>query len=145
MPDTDETVLTGDQLALLREPLLAFVTTLMADGAPHTTLIWADEESGQARFNTFVGSLKERHLRHDPRLSLAIHDPASPWRGVIIRGRAEMGEEGAMEHAHLLAHKYTGQDYPSSLQGVQRVTVRIHADRISPIVHGSQVERWTER
>jgi PPOX class probable F420-dependent enzyme len=142
MPITDEPLLTGDLLALFREPLYAFVTTLLADGAPHTTLVWADEEEGQARFNTFVGSLKERHLRRDPRLSLAIHDPSNVWRGVIVRGRAELSEQGAKDHAHLLARKYTGRDYPTSLEGVRRVTVRIHADRVSPIVNGGQRSRW---
>lgn len=144
MPASDEHLLTGDQLAILREPLMAFVTTLMADGSPHTTLVWADEEDGHARFNTFVGSLKERHLRRDPRLSLAIHDPSNPWRGVIVRGRAELSEEGARDHAHLLAHKYTGRDYPGSLEDVRRITVRIRADRVSPIVHGDRRRRWTE-
>lgn len=144
MPATDECILTGDLLALFGEPLMAFVTTLMADGSPHTTLVWADEEYGTARFNTFVGSLKERHLRRDPRLSLAIHDPSNPWRGVIVRGRGELSEEGAKDHAHLLAHKYTGRDYPGSLEGVGRVTVRIRAERVSPIVHGGQRRRWTE-
>ncbi len=50
---------------------------------------------------------------------------------MVVRGRAELTEEGAIEHIHRLAHKYMGRDYPWLREGEQRVIVRVVAEKIS--------------
>lgn len=124
--------LSDQQKALLDEPLLAVVTTLMPDGSPHSTVVWVDRDDGNVRFNTARGRVKTRNLERDPRVSIAVVDPANPFeRTLAVRGRAELVDEGADEHIDRLARKYTGLDrYPWRRPGERRVTVRVIADRI---------------
>lgn len=117
--------------AILDGRFFAFVTTLYPDGSPHTTIVWVDHDGENVTFNSAAGRLKVRHLRRDPRLSVAVHDPADPYsRTVIVHGRAEISEEGALEHIHRLAHKYLGTDYPWLQPGERRVKITVRADRI---------------
>ena len=62
-------------------PFVGTVTTLRADGSPHSTVVWVDTDGdGVVRFNTPAGSLKQRHLTRDPRLSLVVIDPQEMYR-----------------------------------------------------------------
>src|SRR5262249_9442375 len=93
---------------------------------------WVDRDDDTVRFNTVHGHLKTRNLARDPRLSLLVVDPSNPFqRTLVVRGRAELVDEGADEHINRLARKYTGQDYQWRQPGQRRVTVRIHADHVS--------------
>ena len=45
--------LTDAQRAFIRDnAYYGIVTTLRADGSPHSTVIWVDEEDGKILFNT---------------------------------------------------------------------------------------------
>lgn len=125
--------LSPEQLQLLGEKHYAFVTTLMSDGSPHSTLVWVDTDGEHVLFNTSRGRLKERNLLKDPRISVALFDPQDPYRGLVVRGRAELIDEGAVDHIHRLANKYMGSDYPWLQPGEQRITVKVVADRISGV------------
>ena len=51
--------LTEAQRAFLRDNAFsAVVTTLRADGSPHSTVVWVDEEDGDLVFNTAEGRAK---------------------------------------------------------------------------------------
>ena len=65
-------------------------------------------------FNSAKGRQKDRNVRRDPRVALAIVDPENPYRYLEIRGRVvEITEEGADEHIDKMAKKYLGVDkYP---------------------------------
>ena len=41
-----DNVLTTDDLALITEPHLGFVATVMADGSPQVTPVWVDTDGG---------------------------------------------------------------------------------------------------
>lgn len=125
--------LNDDQKALVDEKHYATVTTLNPDGSPQTTVVWIDREDGNVLFNTARGRVKTRNLERDPRVSIAVFDPASPFqRTLVVRGRAELIDEGADDHIDRLARKYTGQDrYPWRRDGERRVTVRVVPDRVT--------------
>jgi PPOX class probable F420-dependent enzyme len=122
--------LTDEQRAFLREnPFPADVTTLRKDGSPHSTVVWIDEVDGEVWFNTAVGRAKERHIRHDPRVSVLVLDPANQFRWVSLSGPATLQREGADEHIDKLAKKYLGQDrYPWHDPNQQRIIVRIRPE-----------------
>lgn len=126
------TVPTDAQKALIDKKIFATVTTLNRDGSPQSTPLWIDHDGTNLRFNTARGRLKERNLRRDPRVSAVLVDPDDPYRGVLmVRGRAQITEEGADEHIDRLAQKYLGQErYPWRQPGEVRVTVTILAERI---------------
>jgi PPOX class probable F420-dependent enzyme len=122
--------LTEQQRAFLRDnPFPAAVTTLRRDGSPHSTIVWIDEVDGEVWFNTAVGRAKERHIRHDPRVSVLVLDPANQYRWVSVSGSATLQREGADEHIDKLAKKYLGQDrYPWHDPNQERIIVRIRPE-----------------
>jgi PPOX class probable F420-dependent enzyme len=123
--------LTRPQREFLEQPFVGEVTTLRPDGSPHTTVVWVDVDDGTVLFNTAVGRAKERYLRADPRVSLIVVDPDDPYRWLAVNGRAELTTEGADEQIDKLAKKYLGKDeYPWRSRTEQRITVRIHAERV---------------
>ena len=86
--------LTDDQIALLRERTLAHVATVMPDGSPQVTPVWVDTDGEAVLFNTAVGRVKQRNLSRDPRVAISLADRNDDHRTVVIRGRAEITEEG---------------------------------------------------
>ena len=54
---------------------LASLGTLMPDGSPQVTPVWCDLEGNHVLFNSAKGRQKDRNVRRDPRIALAIIDP----------------------------------------------------------------------
>lgn len=106
------------------------LTTLMPDGSPQTTPVWVDIEDGYVIFNSARGRQKDKNVRRDPRVSLAIIDPDNPYRYLEIRGKvAEITEEGADAHIDKMAKKYLGQDkYPYRQPGEVRVMYKVRPE-----------------
>jgi PPOX class probable F420-dependent enzyme len=119
--------LTEEQANVLRGKHLAYVATVNRDGSPQVTPVWVDTDGEAVIMNTAIGRVKERNLRRDPRVMIAVNDPANPnATQVLIRGRAQLIEEGAKEVIDRLARKYTGLDeYPWLQPGERRVTIRV--------------------
>ena len=123
--------LSDSQRAFLEQPFPGAVTTLRADGSPHTTVVWVDVDGEGPMFNTASGRAKERHLRRDPRLSLVVVDPEDQYRWVSVSGRAELTTDGADEQIDKLAKKYLGKDtYPWHRPGQERIKVRIRVEHV---------------
>jgi PPOX class probable F420-dependent enzyme len=126
------TKLNDKQLELFRGKNMGIVTTLRDDGSPHATPVWVDTDGDTVRFNTSVGRAKERHLRHDPRISITVIPADDPQAGYVsVTGTAELVEDGAVEHIDQLAQKYLGQEkYPYLQEGERRITVRIRPEKV---------------
>jgi PPOX class probable F420-dependent enzyme len=131
MASSSHSTLTEDQVALLREKVLAHVATVMPDGSPHVTPVWVDTDGEAVLFNTAKGRLKYRNLSRDPRVAISLSAKDNDYRTVVMRGRAEFIEEGADAHIDRLAKKYLGADsYPGRQPGEVRVTVRVVPETI---------------
>jgi PPOX class probable F420-dependent enzyme len=117
-------------LDLIRSKALAYVGTTDEDGRPQVSPVWIDVIDGKPAFNTAAGRAKERNLRRDPRVSLAIGDPENPYLYVEIQGTATLTEEGADDFIDALAKKYLDKDsYPFRTPDEQRVTVLIEPEK----------------
>ena len=115
----------------LANPYVGVVTTLRADGSPHATVVWVDNEGEDVIFNTARGRAKDRYLQSDPRVSLMVVDPQNAYRWVSVSGRAELTEDGADATIDRLAKKYLGKDeYPWRSPDETRVNVVIHPEKI---------------
>ncbi len=125
-------ILTDKQADLFRGKNWGVVTTLREDGSPHSTPVWVDSDGEHVLFNTAVGRAKERHLRRDPRISITVLPAENQQAGyVTVTGRAELVEDGAVEHIDKLAKKYIDQDkYPYLQPGEQRIIDRITPEKI---------------
>jgi PPOX class probable F420-dependent enzyme len=112
---------------LFQKRAFANLATLMPDGRPQVTPVWVDYDGEHVIFNSAKGRQKDRNVRRDPRVSLAVSDPENPYRYLEIRGRvAEITEQGAADHIDKMAKKYLGQDkYPYRSAGEVRVIYKI--------------------
>ena len=125
------TELTTAQREFIREnPFAAVLTTLRADGSPHSTVVWIDEIDGNLIVNSAEGRAKPKELRNDARVSVTIVDPNDMYRWVSVTGRAELSHEGARERIDKLAKKYLGKDEYPWYQGEQRVDIRIDPEKV---------------
>jgi len=107
------TMLPDDLLALLRQPSPCFIATTMSDGSPHLTETWVDTDGEHVLINSVQGYLKVRNIARDPRVAVAIVDPANPSRYFQVRGRViATTTEGATEHIEMLSQRYLGTPYP---------------------------------
>jgi PPOX class probable F420-dependent enzyme len=113
-------------------PFPGVVTTLRADGSPHSTVVWIDTDGqGVVRFNTARGRAKEKHLTRDARVSALVIDPANQYRWVGVTGTAELTEEGGDPHIDKLAKKYLDADsYPFRNPAETRLIVNITVEKV---------------
>jgi PPOX class probable F420-dependent enzyme len=90
------------------------LATLMDDGAPHATTVWADVEEDRACFFTQPSTLKARNIDRDARVAMTVTDRADPYRSGQLRGTVSETVEGdrALEIIDRMSRKYTGKDFP---------------------------------
>jgi PPOX class probable F420-dependent enzyme len=117
---------------LFNKPAFANLVTLMPDGSPQVTPVWVDLQDGKVVVNSAKGRLKDRNMRRDPRVALAISDPANPYRYLQIRGRvADIAEQNADAHIDKMAKKYLNKDtYPFRQPGEVRVLYKINPEQV---------------
>jgi PPOX class probable F420-dependent enzyme len=115
---------------LFNKKAFASLTTIMPDGSPQTTPVWCDTDGEHVIFNSAKGRQKDRNVRRDPRIAMAIIDPDNPYRYLEIRGKVvEITEQGADAHIDKMAKKYLGKDkYPFRQPGEVRVMYKIRPE-----------------
>jgi PPOX class probable F420-dependent enzyme len=119
-------------LDLFSKPAFAHLVTLMPDGSPQVTPVWVDLDGNTVIINTAKGRLKDRNMKRDPRVALAVSDPANPYRYVQVRGRvSDITENGGDAHIDKMAKKYLNQDtYPYRQPDEVRVVYRITPEHV---------------
>jgi PPOX class probable F420-dependent enzyme len=110
VPDVD---LPEGLLALLYQPSLCYLSTLMPDGSPQLTQTWVDTDGEHILINSVAGFQKVRNIERDPRVTLTVSDPDNPSRYFAVRGRVlNVTADGAADHIEKLAQRYLGGPYP---------------------------------
>lgn len=118
---------------LFTKRAFAHLGTVMSDGSPQVTPVWCDLDGNYIRVNTAKGRVKDKNVRRNKRVALAILDPDNPYRCLAVRGEVEeITENGADAHIDLLAKKYLGKDkYPYRQPGEVRVIYKIRPEKVS--------------
>lgn len=101
------------------------LATVMPDGSPQTTVVWVERDGDAVLMNIRKDRVKYHNMLRDPRVALSVHAQDNPSMYVLIRGHAELVEEGAESHVHKLSRKYVGREYSDINTDPQRVIVRI--------------------
>ena len=128
------TQLTEAQAALVLAPNVGMLSTLRKDGTAHLTPVWIDWDGEHLLVNTTAGRVKERHMRADPRVSVAVVDGQDVARYVSMTGIADLTTDGAEDHIDKMARKYLGEPtYPVELRmpGERRVLARITLTKVT--------------
>lgn len=115
---------------LFSKRAFASLATIMPNGDPQVTPVWCDLEGDLVVINSAKGRQKDRNLRRDPRVALAIIDPDNPYRYLELRGKVvEITEQGADAHINKMAKKYLGADkYPYAQPDEVRVMYKIRPE-----------------
>lgn len=122
---------------LLDRPVVVALVTVMPDGQPQATPVWADYDGMYVRVNSARGRQKDKNMTRNAKVTVLAIDPLDTGRWMEIRGRiAEITEEGALEHINALSNKYDGEpDFyaknPSMRGKQQRVTYKIEPLRVN--------------
>ncbi len=111
---------------------LVYVATLMADGAPQVSPVWADYADGHVRINTAEGRVKHRNVVRDPRVAVSAVDRDDPLRMTTVRGVVtDILPDYDYVHADMLTRRYVGRDrYPFKRPGERRIILRIRPNRV---------------
>ncbi|GHF70853.1 PPOX class F420-dependent oxidoreductase [Streptomyces thermodiastaticus] len=119
---------------LLDGPVFVTVGTVQPDGSPQLSPVWVKRDGDDLLISTTVDRRKKKNLDRDPRVSVVVVDPQSPYEYAEIRGTAEITTEGADDLIDELSVKYTGKKYaefnPVSVQDADRVIVRIRPAKV---------------
>ena len=119
--------------AFLDAPTYWMLGTINPDGRPQINPMWIDREGDQIVLNTAIGRQKEKNMRRDPRVTLALTEPDNPYQYVEIRGDVVEYIEGDEADAGIdsLAQKYLGEDkYPWRQGGERRVKLRVEPNYV---------------
>ena len=115
--------------ALLDAKTFAVVTTLQPDGSPQSSVVWVTRDGDDLLFSTVEGRRKHLNMVKDPRVSVLVNPPDSPYTYFEVRGEVSMTREGGRELIDTLSLKYRGEevygfDGPDDVRVVCRLTPR---------------------
>ena len=105
---------------LFQKRAFASLGTLMPDGRPQVTPVWCDFDGEHVIFNSAKGRQKDRNVRRDPRVSLAIIDPENPYRYLEIRGKRRRDHRRWRRRQHRQAGQEISRRRQISLRPARR-------------------------
>jgi len=119
-------------IKLFQEKNLVFVATLMKDGGPQLSPVWADIQDGFILVNTAEGRIKHKNVLRDPRVAVSVVSYKNPLDMTTIRGKVvEIIPDYDYRHADSLTQKYMGRPkYPFKRQDEKRIILKIFPEKI---------------
>ena len=117
------------------------LATLLADGAPQSTVIWHRRDGDTLRIVTGATALKTRNIQRDPRVSVTVAHPENGYLFVQIRGTAELlfDAAAATDEMRVIARRYIGEradGWVDSLGAWDAVIIVVRPERVS--LHAEQ-------
>ncbi|MGZ4380453.1 MAG: TIGR03618 family F420-dependent PPOX class oxidoreductase [Gaiellaceae bacterium] len=94
--------------SLLEAPSPAVLTTYRKDGGALVSPVWFRWNEDAFEVVIAEGDLKLRHLARDPRCVLVVFEAVRPFRGVEVRGTAELVEGDVGPARGAIAGRYLG-------------------------------------
>jgi PPOX class probable F420-dependent enzyme len=126
---------------LLLQPVNGVLTTMMPDGQPQMSIIWADYDGQYVLINTTLERQKGKNMLANPKVNLLMIDPKNVVRFLEVRGEVvAVTQEGAVAHADKQAQAYSngakqrfyGDIYPEEQQAKEtRVIVKIAPRKVT--------------
>ena len=117
---------------LLKGKNLVFIATLMKDGSPQLSPVWADYEDGFVIVNTAEGRIKHKNVLNDARVAVSVVANENPLDMTTIRGKVvEILPDYDYVHINKLTKKYMGiENYPFRREGEKRIVFKIKPDTV---------------
>ena len=117
---------------LFSEKNLVFIATVMKDGSPQLSPVWANYEDGYILVNTAEGRIKHKNVLRDPRVAVSVVSKNNPLDMTTIRGKVEeLIPDYDYKHADRLTKQYMNRDhYPFKRDDEKRVVLKIKPDKV---------------
>ncbi|MCV0392178.1 MAG: PPOX class F420-dependent oxidoreductase [Nitrosopumilus sp.] len=117
---------------LFSEKNLVFIATIMQDGSPQVSPVWANFENEYILINTAEGRIKHKNILRDPRVAVSVVSKDNPLDMTTIRGIVEqIIPDYDYKHADKLTLQYMGLDhYPFKRDGEKRIILKIKPNKI---------------
>lgn len=114
-------------IKLFQQKNIVFIATLMTDGAPQLSPVWANYDSGYILVNTAEGRIKHKNILRDPRVAISVVSNNNPLDMTTIRGTVkEIIPDYDYTHADKLTQQYMGQkNYPFKRKNEKRIVLKI--------------------
>jgi len=111
---------------------LVFIATIMKDGSPQLSPVWADYDNGHVFVNTAEGRLKHKNVLRDPRVAVSVVNHNNPLDMTTIRGKViDVIPDYEYKHANKLTKKYIGKEiYPFKQPGEKRIIFKILPEKV---------------
>lgn len=119
----------------LEKPNFAVLATQTPSGRIQATPIWFLLDDGEILINTSHFRKKLRNMEANPGVTLTIVDRENPYQYVQIQGRVtKFDKENGARDIDRLSQRYHGNpySYPGGDSPMNRVTIRIVPERVSP-------------
>ena len=119
-------------IKLFEEPNLVFIATIMKDGSPQLSPVWADFKDEHVLVNTAEGRIKHKNVLRDPRVAISVVNHNNPLDMTTIRGKVvDIIPDYEYKHANKLTKKYIGKEiYPFKQPGEKRIIFKILPERV---------------
>lgn len=114
-------------IKLFQEKNIVFIATLMNDGSPQLSPVWANYDSGYILINTAEGRIKHKNILRDSRVAISVVSHNNPLDMTAIRGNVdEIIPDYDYTHADKLTLQYMGQKhYPFKRKNEKRIILKI--------------------
>ena len=111
---------------------LVFIATVMKDGAPQVSPVWANYEDGYIFVNTAEGRIKHKNVLRDPRVAVSVVSKDNPLDMTTIRGIVEeLIPDYQYKHADKLTQQYMERDhYPFKHDDEKRIILKIKPNKV---------------
>ena len=119
-------------IELFEERNLVFIATIMKDGSPQLSPVWANFEDEYVLVNTAEGRIKHKNVLRDPRVAISVVSKDNPLDMTTIRGTVvEIILDYDYKHADRLTKQYMGRDhYPFKRKDEKRIIFKIKPERV---------------
>ena len=119
-------------IQLFQKRNIVFIATIMKDGAPQLSPVWANYDSGYILVNTAEGRIKHKNILRDPRVAISVVSHDNPLDMTTIRGIVEeIIPDYDYAHADKLTLQYLGQKhYPFKRENEKRIILKIKPESV---------------
>lgn len=120
------------QIAYFQAKNWGHLATIRKDGSAHVSPMWIDWDGSHLLLNMATDSVKYKHIRRNPQITVEVCDQVDPQLGYVeVTGEAILVSEGADEHIDSLAKKYLDIDrYQWRGPEEERVIVKVAPTKI---------------
>jgi PPOX class probable F420-dependent enzyme len=111
---------------------VAVLATIGPDGYPQLTALWfLADDAAMVRLSLNTSRQTVRSLQQHPECTLFLLDPASPYRTLEIRARAEIQPDPEYAFADNLGQKYRANLRQNDRPGESRAVVTLHPVKVN--------------